>query len=203
MSALMKSFLISAAALAVAASGAPARAGGDHVMTVQLPDGGVARIAYTGDVPPQVVLPAAAPGAGAAFWPAPAFMAPGFGMAPGFAALEQVSDAMEREADAMLRQAAAMPALTRADFGSLPAGVQIYSVESTITGNGACTRRTEISYASGSMTPREISSETGDCGQAPRRVATPASNDRSRLIRVRAQDDYRHLVKDATWRSHS
>ena len=196
MSAFVKSFLVGAAVLAVAASGVPARAGGHHVMTVQMPDGGVARIAYTGDVAPQVVLSAA---------PAPAFIAPGFVMTSGFAALEQVSDAMEREADAMLRQAAALPTLTRTELGSLPAGVQVYSVESSITSNGACTRRMEISYAGGSMTPRQVSSETGDCGHSSHGVVAPAqeNGDQSRLVRVRAQNDYRHLVKDATWRGHS
>ncbi len=196
--------LLAAAALAAVTASLPAQAGGNqyHVMTVALPDGGTARIAYRGDVAPQVVL-APAPGFASVV---PPVAAPEFGMIPSFAALEQVSAAMERQADAMLREAAAFPAFTpphfaRAGSAGMPQGMQVYTVESTVTGDGACTRRTEITYGGEGVAPKEVSSASGDCGVASQRV-TPAAQphvDQPRVIEARAQTDYRPLVKQALW----
>jgi hypothetical protein len=69
--------LAGAAAIAVAGlSGvAAARDLNTHVMTVEVPGGGVAEIRYTGDLPPQVVF-SPAPTALGAFMPFGAFSGP-------------------------------------------------------------------------------------------------------------------------------
>ena len=117
--------LAGAAAIAVAGlSGvAAARDLTPHVMTVQLPGGGVAEIRYTGDFPPQVVF-SPAPTAFGALPPLGAF----FGPASPFATLDWISAGMDREAGSLMRQAemlARAPALTpnqpiEAALGNLP-----------------------------------------------------------------------------------
>ena len=91
-----------AAVIAVAGiSGvAAARDLNTHVMTVQLPGGGVAEIRYTGDLPLQVVF-GPAPTALGALMPFGAF----FGPASPFASLDWISAAMDREAANLMRQA--------------------------------------------------------------------------------------------------
>jgi hypothetical protein len=176
MQTLLKPLLAGAAALALTAASLPAHANDTrrHVIAVTLPDGQIARIAYTGNVPPQIVLA-----------PAPAFppLAASFAMPalpPAFAELEKVSEAMQHEADMMLRQAADLPTLTQAGTAGLPAGVRVYSTETTITGNGACTRRTEITYAGNGAAPRQISNISGDCSQTSQHLTAP--HDQPRLI---------------------
>ena len=114
-------------------------------MTLRLPDGSIQQIRYTGNVPPQVVLapmPAAAP---------PGFFGPvlfgpiGFG--PSFAAVERMSAILDRQADAMMRQVAAMQsAVMEGGSDRLPPGLQVYSMSSTIGGNGVCMRSVEIIF---------------------------------------------------------
>src|SRR5215472_7555412 len=94
--------LAGAAAIAVAGlSGvAMARDLNTHVMTVEVPGGGVAEIRYSGDVPPQVVLSPAPVGLGS-LAPFGSF----FGPASPFAELERISAAMDREAASLMRRA--------------------------------------------------------------------------------------------------
>jgi hypothetical protein len=171
---IKSTLLAGAAALALASA---AHAAETHVMTVQLPDGGVARIAYQGDIPPQVIV-------------APSFpMLPAF--APSFAALDQMTAALDREADAMLRTAALMQ------------GIQVFSTTETFTTNGACIRRTEITYTSDGAAPRAISSQSGDCAvPSPQRIHAPAPRHRPDLVLARAggAKPYAGLVKDAVYR---
>jgi hypothetical protein len=68
-----------------------------HMMTVQVPGGGVAEIRYTGDVPPQVVFSPASMALGA-FMPFGAF----FGPASPFATLDRISAPMDREAASLM-----------------------------------------------------------------------------------------------------
>ena len=94
--------LVSVATIAVAGlSGiAAARDLNTHVMSVEVPGGGVAEIRYTGDVPPQVVF-SPAPTTLNALTSFGAF----FGSGSPFAELERMSAAMDREAASLLRQA--------------------------------------------------------------------------------------------------
>jgi len=167
----VKAVLLCAAAIVAAASVVPARADGakTHIMTIQLPNGAVERIRYTGDVAPQVV-PAPAPVAFAM----PGFM-PASAMAE-FAALQRMSDAMDAQEAVMLRQAAELPRLTQAGFANLPAGATGYSMVSTFSSNGACTRTTQVTYRGDGLAPQTVSNVSGDCaapGAAPVR-AVPA-----------------------------
>nr|WP_294529403.1 hypothetical protein [uncultured Rhodopila sp.] len=99
------------------ASLAEAQTSTTHVMTVQLPNGAIEQIRYSGDVPPQIVLvPDAA-----------SFESP-------FAALEQMSALMNRQAEAMLRSARAMAMQPMSV--SAGSGVCMRSVQVTYTGNG-------------------------------------------------------------------
>ena len=173
----LKTLALGAAAVLGAAglTGAAAAATqNSHVLTVQLPDGGVAHILYFGDTPPQVRLQSAQPFAPAA-WPG--------GVAglfdPGLPAVDSVMAQMDRQADLMFAQAQQMMSaapsgqgLQRADFGRLPAGATGYSVVSTISTQGTCTRAVE--YRSTGNGPPQVTSRTsGDCGAANAAPAAP------------------------------
>ena len=88
------------ASLAVAGAALAADAPRFHTMNVNLPDGAVAQVRYSGDVAPTVTI-ARAPAQG---WADPAGVLAGFDPAP-FAALDRMAAEMDREAAAMLRQA--------------------------------------------------------------------------------------------------
>jgi hypothetical protein len=76
---LQGSFLAGAAAMMIAGT-AHAQSPNTHVLTIQLSGGGVARIQYTGDTPPQVFVDAN-PARADSFW-----VFPGFGPDSPFAA---------------------------------------------------------------------------------------------------------------------
>ncbi|WP_309607060.1 hypothetical protein [Phenylobacterium sp.] len=160
-------------ALAGAAGLAAAELKNAHVLAVQLPDGSVARIRYVGDTPPTV-----------SFTPAPiAFSIPSPASDPfvpesPFAALERMSGDMGRGVDAIFREVSAQPAmaiigpdLMQVDVGKLPPGVQGFSMVSTISGNGICTR--SVQYRSpGEGRPPQVATQTsGACTADQRRPA--------------------------------
>lgn len=118
-----------------------------HVMTVQLPGGGVDVIHYTGDVPPQVVL-ANGPAAVAAA-PLPSL----FGPDSPFAELQRISAAMDRQAATLMQT----------DFANLPPGTQGFSFVSTMSGNGVCTQSVEITQ-NGNGAPHVVRHSSGNCG---------------------------------------
>jgi hypothetical protein len=157
------------AALAIGGSSAAlAQTSQTHVMTVRLPDGGVAQIRYAGDVAPQVsVGDAAAPVA--AWAPMPSL----FGPDSPFAMMERISAEMDRRAAAMFRQADALAAqaqsgqLTEAAAGNLPPGGQSYSFVSTMSGNGVCSQSVEITSQGNGAPPRIVRHSSGDCAVAP------------------------------------
>lgn len=130
-----------------------------HVMTVQLPGGGVDVIRYTGDTPPQIVLAPAAP------VPTAMPMASLFGPDSPFAALQQISAAMDRQAAALLRQTGTLAGgpLISTDFANLPAGAQGFSFVSTMSGNGVCTQSMEITQT-GNGAPHVVRHSSGNCG---------------------------------------
>ncbi len=159
------------AGLAVAGT-ALAASNDAHILRVALPDGSVARIAYRGDVPPQLrVVPArsVAPFA----WP-DAF-------APiAFAPLDRMMAEMDMQAAAMMRQVAAMQTAPVTATGgpgvaalaSMPAGTMHYSMVSFSNGSATCTRSVEVTSAGAGAKPKLISSSTGDCGSST--ASTPA-----------------------------
>ena len=112
-----------------------------HVMTVQLPNGAVEQIRYTGDVPPEVIL---APDAAA-------FESP-------FTVLERMSALMDRQAEAMLRAVSTMaaqplyPPTTEAAFGRLPPGASV------------CMQSVEITYTGNGQPPHVVTRSAGECG---------------------------------------
>src|SRR5690348_15338895 len=113
-------FVLAAGALALAGTAALAGGPNLHTMTVKLPDGGVAKIEYSGNVPPKVDISTGSPrGDFAAFAPGIAFS--------GLPDLAKIEAAMDRQMDDMLRKADAIMEMAarpnvplQADFGALP-----------------------------------------------------------------------------------
>jgi hypothetical protein len=166
---------IASVGLAGLAGSAMAKSPEVHVLTVQLPGGGVEQIRYTGDVPPAIVIaPGPAPDIG--FAPMP----PLFGPNSPFAVMDRISAEMDRETANLISQvesiaAAAMPGpgpRTEAAFGRPPPGASGFSFISTMNANGVCTESMQVTY-SGNGTPKVVSSHSGDCGAAGG-AATPA-----------------------------
>jgi hypothetical protein len=204
--------LVSVATIAVAGlSGiAAARDLNTHVMSVEVPGGGVAEIRYTGDVPPQVVF-SPAPTTLNALTPFGAF----FGSGSPFAELERMSAAMDREAASLLRQAellARAPAFggnqpIEAGLRSLPPGTTSYTMVSTWSGNGACSQSVEITSPASGGQPRVVSHTSGNCGSAPSSVGpigtptVPAPTHRPDLIETGLPGNapYPGLVREASW----
>lgn len=152
-----KTILAGAAAIGIAGACGMAWAGGPafHTMTVQLPDGGTANIRYTGNVPPRVT-----------FGSNPTvtdFFAP---VAP-FGMLDTIEARMDREMNWLFSQAAPMNAnqVFNADLRNMPKGMTEYSMVSTMTPNGVCMHRTEIT-STGKGKPKVVSQTSGDCGKA-------------------------------------
>jgi hypothetical protein len=207
---LQTALLAGAAAIAVSGlSGvAAARDLNTHVMTVQLPGGGVAEIRYTGDVPPPVVF-SPAPTALGAFMPFGAV----FGPASPFATLDRISAAMDREAASLIRQAemlANAPAFApnrpiETALGNLPPGTESYSMVSTWSGNGVCTQSVEITSPANGGRPRVLSRSAGNCGSAPgsagviRAPTLPAPTHSPDILETRGTQPYGGLVREAAW----
>jgi hypothetical protein len=180
----LRSVLAGGAAVLAVAAMAPAMAEDSqvHVLTVQLPGGGVERIGYTGDVAPRVVLV-----------PAQSTMAmPMFAGDP-FAALERISAMMQQQETAVLRQVQALSAGQGAGMFGLPPGASGYSFVSTLTGNGVCTRSVRITYNGDNTAPKMVSSTSGNCAPGPDtrapadvRIPAPAIRPAPHTIEVRA-----------------
>jgi hypothetical protein len=153
--------LAGAAAVALAGSGglALAKDPAFHTMTVQLPDGGAARIQYAGNVTPKVTLEAAP------------FAANFFGPASPFPVFDQISAQMDgmmnvlmREADAMAMPAWKPNQMFAAGLRDVPPGTMQYSAVSMMSGNGnVCTRTTEITSAGKGERPKVVSHTSGNC----------------------------------------
>ncbi|MBV8337522.1 MAG: hypothetical protein JO358_19200 [Alphaproteobacteria bacterium] len=204
--------LASAAAIAVAglAGVAGARDLNTHVVTIEVPGGGVAEILYTGDVPPQVVL-SPAPTTLSALPSFGAF----FGSASPFAELERLSAVMDREAASLMRQAeqlARAPGfggnqLIEAGLRSLPPGTTSYTMVSSWSGNGVCSQSVEITSPANGGTPRVVSHSSGNCGSVPSSVGpigtltVPAPMHRPDMIEtgLHGNAPYPGLVREASW----
>ncbi|HTQ13064.1 MAG TPA: hypothetical protein VMH86_04240 [Rhizomicrobium sp.] len=162
----IKSLLIAGgAALALATTAALASDNAMHHMTVRLPDGGTAQIAYTGSVAPRVTFDTAPL---PVYWPAPAAFAP-------LADFSRIAYDMDRQMDLMLAQAQQMAAapqgLTQAQLAGMPAGTSSFTYVSTGAGGRFCARSTEIAIGAGGK--RQVHSSTsGDCAGAAADRAT-------------------------------
>ncbi len=148
------------AAIVLAGSSGIALANGAklNTMKVRLPDGGVAVVQYSGNVPPQISF-GAAPIASQVF---------GFDLP--FAELDQISAQMNREMNALMQDtsAFALPLaapgpLFEADLKNIPQGTVAYSMTSTISGNGTCMRSMEITRSADSKAPKVVSHSSGNC----------------------------------------
>ena len=175
-----------AGALALAAGAATpatARDQDSHTLLVQLPNGAVEQIEYTGPIAPRVTL------SGSPFGAEMALAAPGAD--PAFAAFERMAALMDQQAASMMQQAAQMPGLPDAMPG-LPPGVSGYSVVTTVSNGHACTRSTEVRYTGHGLQPQTVSNLSGDCGAGSRAGTIPAGAPvvgepaaRPRTVRVR------------------
>ena len=184
-----------------------------HLLTVQLPGGGVEQIRYAGDVPPAVVV---VPGPAPVIDLAP--MASFVGPNSPFAVMERISAEMNRETANLIRQVesmatAPMPVpgpLTGAAFGRLPPGASGFSFVSTMNANGVCTESMQVTY-SRNGTPKVVSSHSGDCGPAggvatpatlpgPRSTPAPRRDPGTILANAPAAQPYKSIVREADWR---
>ena len=176
---LRKAILAGAAAIALVgvAGWAAAEIKNAHTLDVRLPDGSLAHIRYVGDTPPTVSF-APAP-------PALSILSPTsdpFGAGSPFAALEQISQAMDRQAEAMFREASAQPGLftgpdlMQVDVGKLPPGAQGFSMVSTMSGNGVCTRSVQYRSLGDGKPPQVVTRTTGACMADQKRPALSATS---------------------------
>ena len=163
------------AALAVVGT---ALAGNLHkTMTVNLPDGLVARVEYQGDVAPKVTVERRIPDL-AALGAHPAW-------AP-FATLDRISADMDRQFDVMFRQVGTLEAFPAdeaalsnwASVRALPAGAARYTYVATSNGKGFCARSVEITSDGPNGKTKVLSSTSGDCGASaePPAVEKPAAS---------------------------
>ena len=179
---LRKAILAGAAAIALVgvAGLAAAEINNAHMLDVRLPDGYLAHIRYVGDTPPTVRV-SQTPEANSIFSPA----ADPFGPDSPLAALERISQAMDRQAEALLREANAQSwetfagpdLMQQVDVGKLPPGVQGFSMVSTISGNGLCTRSVQYRSLGDGKPPQVMTRTSGSCRADEKRPAPSVTSD--------------------------
>ena len=161
---LRTAVLAGVAALGVAGT-AMAASNDTHVMTVDLPDGSVARIEYQGEVAPKVRIDPTIRLVG---------FADSFDAAP-FASFDRVFADMDRRAAAMMRQVQALRQQTldpgakpdlAAFVGKMPAGTVSYRFVSTSDGNHFCSRSWQWSAQGQGQQPKLVSTSASDCDTA-------------------------------------
>jgi hypothetical protein len=204
-----KLLLAGASALVLAGSAgiaqAQPRSHRTHVLTVQFPGGGTEQIRYTGDIPPQVILVPATAGvtAFAQNWASP------------FAVLNQISTKMDQQVAALMHQVQALESMPlrpngpiQVNAGSLPLGVQSYTLVATTDGGNVCTHSTTTTSTGNGAPPKVVSQVSGNCGSAGNSVApapepsvTPVLK-RPHTIQVEHRSPrplYAPLVHEVTW----
>jgi hypothetical protein len=164
--------LAGVAVIAIAASAglALAKDPAVHHLVVQLPDGAVAQVQYTGNVAPRISFatnPFAADFNGPA---SPDVASPIVG-------LDRISAQMDAEMNALIQQADSLPmpvivpdkALS-VDLANAPRGATRYTFESMAAGNGDyCTRSMRVISRGAGESPKVVEHSSGDCrafGQA-------------------------------------
>jgi hypothetical protein len=151
---LRQTMIAGAAALALAGLGGLAAAGANrtHVLSIELPDGSVQQIRYWGDTAPIVsITPALRP----------------LPVLPTFEPFLPLG-MLDRVAADLIE-----PDLMRIDIGRLPAGVQGYSMVSTVTSNGVCTRSVEYRANGDGKAPQVARRTSGNCGDEPNDAPAP------------------------------
>ena len=161
--------LAGAAALALAGGTGLALAQPLHSMMVRLPDGGLAQIRYSGNVPPRVAFVPESPAAEYDHLASP------------FAMLDRISAQIDRDMDALISDVAMGSPFVNpvrvfdVDMHNLPPGTMQYSVVSTTAGDGNfCTRSMEITRTARGARPYVVEHKSGDChgvGNVPFSVA--------------------------------
>ncbi len=162
----LRSVALMGLAASLATGAAMAASHDSRVMTVDLPDGSVARITYSGDIAPKVRIVPEARISPVWFDPVPA--------AP-FAMLERISRDMDRNLAAMMRQADAMEAaspaaadgMTFVSQEAMPAGTVRYSYVMTGNGRSYCSKSVRITSDGSGAKPMVVSQSSGDCGDGP------------------------------------
>jgi hypothetical protein len=156
----LRSIVLAGAATVLVAGGAMAATGKLKTMQVALPDGGVAQIAYIGEVAPSVTFVPAMQDAAA--------------MDP-FAELEQMQARMAQQHMQMMQQVADMQRQAAAAStaqpgqvvvsGAMPAGATYnYTVVTSSSANGqSCTQTVEYSSDGKSAEPMVTRASSGDC----------------------------------------
>lgn len=155
-----------------------------HVLTINLPDGSVERIDYTGDVAPTVRI---APNASAAL----AGYVDRSDAAP-FAMLDRFFEEMDQRSSAMMRDVQANPVASREagsqvdppSIGALPAGTMTYQSVSTSDGTHSCTQTRQVTSQGPNQKPKIISSSTGDCSVGTRSAGTATGSESSTTVRT-------------------
>ena len=205
-----------AAAIAGLAVAAQQPAGRGHTLTVQLPDGAVATINYSGDVPPKIVVGPAPAGfaSGGAFGPAvwPVFASPEMNSESSpFAMMQRMSAEMDREAAALLSQAGGASGAIQT---GLAQGEHGFSFASTLSGSGVCMQSVEITSQGDGRQPKVVRRTSGDCGRAAPgvgpagvtavpRAQAPASDSGPRYYQTSWRRNVRPSPSDATLRTVS
>ena len=203
MNTIRKFLAAGAAVVGLAGLAGSAFAGGSqtHLMTVQLPGGGVEQIRYSGNVAPEVVF---SPMADIGYW--------AWDDAP-FAELARISAEMDRAMSGMFQQIEAMPAVpadgwSEAALANLPPGAQSYSYVSTVSGNGVCGRSVQVTSEGPGHKPQVVTKSFGNCstsGSAPSALpgatASAGSGDTVQIKSVPAHrvNPYGGLVQEVSW----
>ena len=159
---LRTAVLAGVAALCVAGT-AVAASNDTHVMTVDLPDGSVARIEYQGAVAPKVRIDPT-------IRFEPVRFADPDDAAP-FAAFDRIFADMDRQAAAMMRQVRALQMQSLessakpdlAAFGAMPAGTVSYRFVSTGDGSRFCSQSWQWTSQGPGQQPKLVSASSGDC----------------------------------------
>lgn len=171
---LLLAGMVSAGATALAAY-AYAGQGGLKTLILQLPGGGVAQVADTGSIPPQIVTvpaPMAIPVALPMAIPAPAGALGG-----PLAQFDQIAALMNAQTAAMMNVMNAMmapglagpDALVPARFAAMPPGASAsYAlISSNGAGHGGCMESVQITLGAPGQAPHVVSHHVGACGTVP------------------------------------
>jgi hypothetical protein len=148
-----KAALVVVASLAIAGGASVAHGSPElKTMNVDLPDGSVVRVQYSGDVPPRVELRQAPVRGDLAFDPAP------------FLAFHRIAAEMDRQIQQLW---SGRFAPRWAGWGATgPAGAG-FSFVSQTTSDGRCTRSVEMTVAAPGAKPQMTKHQSGDCAAGP------------------------------------
>lgn len=150
-----------------------------HTLSIQLPNGQIEHIRYSGDIPPAVIV-------------SPASSAVLFDPVSTFGMLDQISAAMDSQVAALFQDLNAMTESNTGGLGVIPA--------LSGPGTGVCMRSVQITYMGGGQAPHVVSRTSGDCGPAGGEATTahspraPEKNTAPDIVRVKSTHPYQGLV---------